>query len=59
VSEAGTHAELYARGGLYRQLWDLQQSEGVDERAALQQSEASDTGGAPALGRRGMHGLPA
>ena len=34
VAEAGTHAELYARGGLYRQLWDLQLAEQDDGAAA-------------------------
>ena len=58
VSEAGTHAELFARGGLYRHLWDLQQSEGAEERNTAAHGEGGGDA-APALGRRGMHGLPA
>ena len=27
VRERGSHAQLYTAGGLYRQLWDLQQAE--------------------------------
>jgi ABC-type multidrug transport system fused ATPase/permease subunit len=34
VQERGTHAQLIARGGLYRRLWELQRME-AGERAAL------------------------
>ena len=27
VRERGSHTQLYAAGGLYRELWDLQQAE--------------------------------
>jgi len=30
VAERGTHADLLARGGLYRRLWDLQRENLVE-----------------------------
>ncbi len=33
--EQGTHRELYAKGGLYRKLYDLQFQEGTDRRALV------------------------
>ena len=35
IVEEGTHASLLRRGGLYRQLWDLQIAEGNDTPARV------------------------
>ncbi len=61
MSEAGSHAALHALGGLYRQLWDLQQSEAAEEDSTAAGPHADEVigDGTTALARRGMHGLPA
>jgi ABC-type multidrug transport system fused ATPase/permease subunit len=33
VAEAGTHAELLARGGIYRRVHDMQSASGAGETA--------------------------